>query len=94
MSNPILDEVSLKEVVEHFQVNDLLNILGFDEDLCFYSDKEVADYVIENADYIEIPLKPEFRYQSDQEVYDRVVELLEKDKLTYSDWDDFLKKYE
>lgn len=86
--------LKISDVLENFTTTDLLNALGFDEDLCFTSDKELGDYAIENADYIEIPLKPEFRYQSDQEVYDRVVELLEKDKLTYSDWDDFLKKYE
>lgn len=86
--------LKISDVLENFTTTDLLNALGFDEDLCFTSDKELGDYAIENADYIEIPLKPEFRYQNDQEVYDRVVELLEKDKLTYSDWDDFLKKYE
>ena len=89
-----MSELKISDVLENFTTTDLLNALGFDEDLCFTSDKELGDYAIENADYIEIPLKPEFRYQNDQEVYDRVVELLEKDKLTYSDWDDFLKKYE
>ena len=86
--------LKISDVLENFTATDLLNALGFDEDLCFTSDKELGDYVIENADYIGIPLKPEFKYQQDQNVYERVVELLERDKLTYSDWDDFLKKYE
>lgn len=86
--------LKISDVLENFTTTDLLNALGFDEDLCFTSDKELGDYAIENADYIGIPLEPGFRYQNDQEVYDRVVELLEKDKLTYSDWDDFLNKYE
>ena len=71
--------LKISDVLENFTATDLLNALGFDEDLCFTSDKELGDYAIENAYYMEIPLKPEFRYQNDQEVYDRVVELLEKD---------------
>ena len=84
----------LADVLEKYTSTELLNALGFDEDLCFYSDKELSEYAVENADYIGIPLEPEFKYQQDQNVYERVVELLERDKLTYSDWDDFLKTYE
>lgn len=87
-------EISIEEVLEKFTAPDLLKALGFDEDLCFVSDQEVADYASENADWIGLDLKPDFEYMNEVEIYDRVVEILEKNKLTYSEWDDFLTKYE
>lgn len=86
--------MSIEEVLESFTAPELLEALGFDEDLCFSSDKEVGDYVSENADWIGLELKPDFKYMNDVEIYDRVIEILEKNKLTYSEWDDFLTKYE
>lgn len=87
-------EISIEEVLEKFTAPDLLKALGFDEDLCFISDQEVADYAAENAEWIGLDLKPDFKYMNDVEIYDRVIEVLEKNKLTYSEWNDFLTKYE
>lgn len=89
-----MSELNISNVLENFTSTELLNALGFDEDLCFSSDEEVGDYATENADYIGLSLEPEFQYQNDKDVYERIVELLENDKLTYSDWDDFLRRYE
>lgn len=89
-----MEEFSIEEFVDHFGESKILHELGYDEELCFENDSDVVDYIIDNSQYLGIKFEPEYRYHNDQDVYNRVVELLNKDKLSISEWDEFLQKYE
>lgn len=88
-----LDDFSIKEVIDYFGVDALLYEMGYDEELCFQTDQDLINYVIENASYIGVPLEPHFKYHIDKERYDTFVDLLERDKFGF-ELEEFLSKYD
>lgn len=90
----LLGEIELDEIIEYHEKEIILGKLGYSEDLCFKSDIDLKEAVEFDPGQYDIELKERFDTMNDQDIYDRFVELLSKNKLTYSDWDEFLKKYE
>lgn len=89
----ILD-FTIDELISHFGSFEILNAMKLDPDLCFTSFGDLEKWVRENSELIDIKMEPFFRYANDENVYNRVVELLKKDKLSFSEWDNFLIQYE
>jgi hypothetical protein len=89
-SYDLLREIGLKESVSHFEEEEILIELGYDENLCFETKEDMIEYI----NYENIPVKDIFESMNDQEISDRVAELIEKNKITYQEWDNFLKNYE
>ena len=87
-------EVSLDEVLEEYDEEEILDELGYDSSICFKTKIDFREEVYENSEFYDIELKPYFKYANDNDIYDRVLYLLENDKLNYSEWDKFLRKYE
>ena len=79
------EELRLEDVLNNFHANIILSTMGYDEDLCFASETELEVYLNNTKRY---------RYMNEQDVYDRVRNLIDKNKLTYSQWDEFLKQHE
>ena len=89
----ITDEQLLDNIFALDEV-DILEKLGYDPIMCFKTDTDLKETVEENSEVFGIDLKPEYDTINDQDIYDRFVELLSKNKLTYQQWDKFLTKYE
>ena len=66
----------------------------FSKYLPFKTDLDLSEEVYENSEAYGIDLQPYFKYNNDKDIYERVLSLLENDKITYQEWDNFLKKYE
>ena len=71
-----------------------LDELGYDPSMCFKTDFDLKNEVYENPEIYDIELKPYFKYANDNDIYDRVLYLLESDRINYNEWDNFLRKYE
>lgn len=94
MTNKISD-FTIEEVIEHFGEGELMQAMGFDEDLCFVSDKDLTDYVLENAFWLNIPLTEDLEFNIlEQDLYDRFVDIILKNKVSYDILDNVLKNYE
>ena len=89
-----MDDIGIEDVIDHFGEDDLLEEMGYSSDLCFKTDLDLSEEVHENSEAYGIDLQPYFKYNNDKDIYDRVLSLLENDKITYQEWDNFLKKYE
>ena len=87
-------EVSLDDILEEYDEEEILDELGYDSSICFKTKIDFREEVYENSEFYDIELKPYFKYANDNDIYDRVLYLLENDKLNYSEWDKFLRKYE
>ena len=87
-------KVSLDDILEEYDEEEILDELGYDSSICFKTDLDLKNEVYENPEIYDIELKPYFKYANDNDIYDRVLYLLENDKLDYSEWDKFLRKYE
>ena len=90
----ILDDIGIEDVIDHFGEDDLLEEMGYSSDLCFKTDLDLSEEIYENSEAYGIDLQPYFKYNNDKDVYERVLSLLENDKISYQEWDKFLKKYE
>lgn len=89
----LLDEIGISSVVSHFGESELLEEMVYDEDLCFETEVDLVDYVHCN-DLSEYGLEKKFESMNDQEIFDRVQDLIGKYKVPYEIWDKFLKQYE
>lgn len=89
-----LDSYTIKEIIKHFGKDEILSEMGYDAEFCFDSDADILEYVYDNSEWLGVDLKPEFMYMNDNEIYNRVVELIEDIKIPYNEWDKFLKGYE
>lgn len=87
-------KVSLDDILEEYDEEEILDELGYDSSICFKTDLDLKNEVYENSEFYDVELKPYFKYANDNDIYDRVLYLLENDKLDYSEWDNFLRKYE
>ena len=87
-------KVSLDDILEEYDEEKILDELGYDPSMCFKTDFDLKNEVYENSKIYDIELRPYFKYTNDNDIYDRVLYLLENDKLDYSEWDEFLRKYE
>lgn len=87
-------EISLYDILEEYDEEKILDELGYDPSMCFKTDLDLKDEVYENSEIYDIELKPYFKYANDKDIYDRVLYLLENDKISYNEWDKFLRKYE
>lgn len=90
----ILDDIGIGDVIDHFGEDDLLEEMGYSLDLCFTTNYHLSETIRENPERYNIDLQPYFRYDNDKDIYERVLYLLENDKISYQEWDNFLKKYE
>ena len=89
-----IQDFTIQEIIEYFGKEQLLSGLGYDEDMCFETDVDLTEYVIDNSEWIGIPLFEKFEYMNDQRIYERTVELLESCKIPHNEWDKFLREYE
>ena len=87
-------EVSLDDILEEYDEEEILDELGYDSSICFKTKIDFREEVYENSEFYDIELKPYFKYANDNDIYDRFLYLLENDKVNYSEWDKFLRKYE
>ena len=87
-------EVSLDDILEEYDEEEILDELGYDSSICFKTKIDFREEVYENSEFYDIELKPYFKYANDKDIYDRVLYLLENDKISYNEWDKFLRKYE
>lgn len=87
-------KVSLDDILEEYDEEEILDELGYDSSICFKTDLDLKTEVYENPEIYDIELKPYFKYANDNDIYDRVLYLLESDRINYNEWDNFLRKYE
>ena len=87
-------KVSLDDILEEYDEGEILDELGYDPSMCFKTDFDLKNEVYENSEIYDIELKPYFKYANDGDIYDRVLYLLESDRINYNEWDNFLRKYE
>lgn len=87
-------KVSLDDILEEYDEEEILDELGYDSSICFKTDLDLKNEVCENPEIYDIELKPYFKYANDNDIYDRVLYLLESDRINYNEWDNFLRKYE
>ena len=87
-------EISLYDILEEYDEEKILDELGYDPSMCFKTDFDLKNEVYENPEIYDIELKPYFKYANDKDIYDRVLYLLESDRINYNEWDNFLRKYE
>ena len=87
-------KVSLDDILEEYDEEKILDELGYDPSMCFKTDLDLKDEVYENSEFYDVELKPYFKYANDNDIYDRVLYLLESDRINYNEWDNFLRKYE
>ena len=87
-------EVSLDDVLNEYDEDNILKELGYDPSICFKTDFDLKNEVYGNSEFYDIELKPYFKYANDNDIYDRVLYLLESDRINYNEWDNFLRKYE
>ena len=87
-------KVSLDDILEEYDEEKILDELGYDSSICFKTDLDLKNEVYENPEIYDIELKPYFKYANDNDIYDRVLYLLESDRINYNEWDNFLRKYE
>ena len=87
-------EISLNEILDEYDEDTILEELGYDPSMCFKTDLDLKNEIYENSEIYDIELKPYFKYTNDNDIYDRVLYLLENDKINYNEWDKFLRKYE
>ena len=87
-------EVSLDDILEEYDEEEILDELGYDSSICFKTKIDFREEVYENSEFYDIELKPYFKYANDKDIYDRVLYLLENDKISYNEWDNFLRKHE
>ena len=87
-------KVSLDDILEEYDEEEILGELGYDSSICFKTDLDLKNEVYENPEIYDIELKPYFKYANDNDIYDRVLYLLESDRINYNEWDNFLRKYE
>ena len=87
-------KVSLDDILEEYDEEEILDELGYDSSICFKTDLDLKNEVYENPEIYDIELKPYFKYANDNDIYDRVLYLLESDRINYNEWDNFLRKYE
>ena len=87
-------KVSLDDILEEYDEEEILDELGYDPSMCFKTDLDLKNEVYGNSEFYDIELKPYFKYANDNDIYDRVLYLLESDRINYNEWDNFLRKYE
>ena len=90
----ILNQIDEKHIIDHYTKEMLLEHMGYHEDLCFETTKDLKEAVEEDAAAYDLELKEYFDGMNDNDIYDRFLNLLCNNKLTYLEWDEILSKYE
>lgn len=72
-------ELTFAEVLEHFTPYDLLEEMGYVEEICFQDFSDLKDYVLDNSDYMGIELKEDYEFNIlEESLFDRFIEILNK----------------
>lgn len=85
----MLEDFSIWEIVAHFGERDLLIEMGYDPEHCYQS---YSDFMLDAEFEVESDYQPSTMNEKD--IYNRLLDILDKDKLSYQEWDEFLRKYE
>lgn len=89
----MLEEISIYDVIQHFGEDELLWEMDYDSTFCFSNQEDMVEMVLSDPQGYGIQVH-DFKYHNEQNVYERVVDLLQKEKINYSVWEEFLTQYE
>lgn len=90
----ILNQFDEVDIIEHFDEDALLKEMRYDPNMCFQSSDDLKEAVENDPGLYGLELKEYFDGMNDNDIYDRFLNLLCNNKLTYSEWDEILSRYE
>lgn len=91
----MLNTIDIRDIIKHYGEIELMKEMGYEIEYCFETDSDIKEYVLDNACWLGIPLAEDFNFNIiEQDLYDRFLDILIKNKANYEDIDRALKNYE